>query len=421
MSGRLLALSHTMPPLIFPRSLQISRTLKALRAHGWKTDIVTVQPAALASDNSDALLERLYVGQYRRILIEPREDVQASAPRLAVERLATPPADLTQDNWLRRAEWAMVWRLWTFRYSAMVTFAQPWMDHVIGLAVRAKTFNAPWVAHFSDPWVDSPYIAAERLPPGQIEVWRRQEREVAEKADALIFVTQETADLVMGKYPAAWSKKVHIVPHGYDSDLLPLLRPRRPSAKLTLTYTGNLFPPLRLPTALLKALAELNEAAPLDELLQVNFVGFSPPESMDLAASLKLDRIVKFHGRTDYLSSLQFAAEADILLVIDAPFESSVFLPSKLVDYLMFKKPILGLTPQSGAAASLLMRCGHPVVAPDDQACIKTQIAQALDRHRRGVALGVDSGDVAETYDVNHATIGFDAALRAAIARKRLW
>ena len=43
-----------------------------------------------------------------------------------------------------------------------------------------------------------------------------------------------------------------------------------------------------------------------------------------------------------------------MLLVIDAPADESLFLPSKLIDYLPARKPILGLTPARGASADLI-------------------------------------------------------------------
>ena len=46
-----------------------------------------------------------------------------------------------------------------------------------------------------------------------------------------------------------------------------------------------------------------------------------------------------------YSRSLKEMADANVLVVIDADFEVSPFLPSKIFDYLLFDRPILGLTP----------------------------------------------------------------------------
>ena len=62
---------------------------------------------------------------------------------------------------------------------------------------------------------------------------------------------------------------------------------------------------------------------------------------------------VKFLPRVGYLQSLALAKSADLLLNIDAPAATSVFLPSKLIDYIGAGRPIFGITP-AGTAARLI-------------------------------------------------------------------
>jgi hypothetical protein len=54
---------------------------------------------------------------------------------------------------------------------------------------------------------------------------------------------------------------------------------------------------------------------------------------------------------------------ADGLLVIDAPAETSVFLPSKLIDYVGAGRPVLGITPP-GTASTLITSLGGWVSDP---------------------------------------------------------
>jgi hypothetical protein len=95
-----------------------------------------------------------------------------------------------------------------------------------------------------------------------------------------------------------------------------------------------------------------------------------------------------------------------VLLAIDAPSDGpSVFLPSKLVDYLMFRKMILGLTPLEGASADLLRRAGCIVAPPDDPAAVAAAFAGLLERAAAG-SLGVDArfDAVAAEYDICRTT-----------------
>jgi hypothetical protein len=82
-----------------------------------------------------------------------------------------------------------------------------------------------------------------------------------------------------------------------------------------------------------------------------------------------------------YRESLRLMAAADGLLVIDAPAEVSVFLPSKLIDYLGAARPILGLTPP-GAASALIEQLGGLVAHPSDTAAARRALEDFLARLR---------------------------------------
>src|SRR5262249_46486972 len=241
--------------------------------------------------------------------------------------------------------------------AGLVTFAQPWSDHIAGLRVR-RSMGLPWVAHFSDPWVDSPYIREG----WELPLCRRMEASVIREADAVVFVTEEAADLVMSKYPAAWRDKVAVVPHGFDPHdaSAPTNAGRRPGP-FRLVYTGRFYDGVRTPLALLDAVACLNATEPLAGIAELTFVGPHSEGYPAEAAGGGLDGLVRFVPQVAAADARKLAADADALLVIDAPLPSTLgngqiaaspFLPSKLVDYLPLRKLILGLTPPNGASAA---------------------------------------------------------------------
>jgi hypothetical protein len=160
----------------------------------------------------------------------------------------------------------------------------------------------------------------------------------------------------------------------------------------------------------------LNRQAPLAGQLELSLTG---PDVGDYAAEavrLGLGRVVKLHGKVSPSMAADAAAAADALLVIDAPSDgASVFLPSKLVDYLAFRKPILGLTPARGATASLLNRLHFPVVQPDDVPAIASAVQALLRQFRQGTLAVDDAFDsVASDYDIsNTARLLSDVLARA--------
>jgi glycosyltransferase involved in cell wall biosynthesis len=294
------------------------------------------------------------------------------------------------------------------KYDVLVSFAQPWSDHLAGLRVHRAT-GLPWVAHFSDPWVDSPYLRGRGW---QRRIWTRMEADVVREADALVFVNEHTAERVMRKYPDAYRAKTHVVPHGYDPSERAGIRPAARDDRLTLVHTGRFYDRVRTPEALLRALAALNRRRPIGRELRVVFVGTPIASHPALASALGLSASVEFVGRVSAEESAGWAQAADVLLVIDAPADENLFLPSKLVDYLVYRKPILGLTPPCGASADLLRALGYPVIAPDDEDAIASAIDALLTAAREGPLTPAPGHDeAASAYHIARTTDAFARVL----------
>jgi hypothetical protein len=223
----------------------------------------------------------------------------------------------------------------------------------------------------------------------------------------------------MAKHPAALRRKVFVVSHGYDEGLLDLIR-LVPQGRGTflIVHTGSFYPGKREPLAFLDAVTEIVRDSRVDVRLEIVFVGFASEELIARAKRLGLDGIVEFRGKSRYVESLAAASGADLLLLVDAAAENSVFLPSKLVDYLMVRKPILGLTPPNGASAEVLGRLGCPVIAPDDTAAIAAWLRAACARWRAGEPVApVPDAARSRDFEISKVAGDFELALEAAISR----
>src|SRR5205085_9435767 len=92
--------------------------------------------------------------------------------------------------WVRGASQAAIAAAAGTKFDGLVSFAQPWSSHLAALRVHRHT-KLPWVAHFSDPWVDSPYwtgSAAQRAVAAKLE------EHVIREATAVVLVTAEADD-----------------------------------------------------------------------------------------------------------------------------------------------------------------------------------------------------------------------------------
>jgi glycosyltransferase involved in cell wall biosynthesis len=398
---RLLAVSWEMPPMYGPRGTQVARALGGLAALGWRPLAVCLDPRRGGPHWPNGAAVDPPPGVEMRRVPSPEEWLAVRA----AWRLAPPLRDFPDPArvWVARAADAAARAAAGDGWAGLITFAQPWSNHLVGLRVSRRT-GLPWAAHFSDPWVDSPYAT-----PRQRSIWRRMEEDVIREATAVVFVTEETADLVMAKYPKQWRRKVHVVPHGFDArshaatrshsaqtaESCPIPSSRvAETAPLRLIYTGRFYAGLRTPRPLLEALALLGTRQSLAGAIEVAFVGPGVADFEPDARALGVAPVVRFHGRVAPALAASMAAEADVLLVIDAPSDGpSAFLPSKLIDYLPFRKPILGLTPEPGASARLLRRLGCAVAPPQDVAAIAAALTDLMTRRRNGTL------DVSESFD----------------------
>ncbi len=412
MSRSLLVLAWMMPPLIFPRSLQVSRTLRAMSERGWKTTVIAVPSDVEPFAAKDPRLEVFYRSSYEIRYVEPREEVESSPLWLRIVRRILRIKNTRDPNWIRRASKILLQQIEAENPDALISFAQPWINHRVALRVKRRHPHLPWITHFSDPWVDSPYFSPSDENARATAI--KQEREIIFAADKVIFTTRETANLVMAKYPAYWGGKVQVIPHGYDADLLGLIEPRPKPEKFTIIHTGNLYEK-REPYALLRALATLRKELSAAEL-QVEFIGYATQEMQDKVKQLDLEDIVSLAPNAPFLGSLAIAQSADLLLVIDAPAEHSVFLPSKILDYLSLRRPILALTPQAGASARVLGGLGFPTVDPTDEAGILAKLRESLARWQKGEsATPVPPSEMLQAFDIRKVAAGFEEVVLSAI------
>jgi glycosyltransferase involved in cell wall biosynthesis len=355
LSGRTVFITYVYPPDESPRAVQIGRLVR----HSGLEDlhIVCATQGAVGAG-----VHHVPWGRAARL----RHAVRWKTAR---GRVLVPDAF---RPWVRDAA-RTAGRL---RPDVLVTFGQPMSDHLAGLALKRRT-GIPWVAHFSDPWVDNPF--REGSAP-VVALNRRLEAKVLRGADRLVFTSEETVDLVMRRYPSAIGHKAAVVPHAFPAagygDVA------APTGRVVVRHLGAFYGQ-RSPAPLLRALNLLarRDPAALDDVHVELWGPFETPlEALEEHGRLP-QGLVAARGRTSYAHSLELMRGADLLVVIDAPAEHSVFLPSKLVDYLGSRRPIVALTPP-GASARIVEDAGGWVAPPEDAEAAADALAAALSAAR---------------------------------------
>ena len=392
--------SYAYPPLKYPRSSQIARLVKHSRH--------TVHVVCCEDDSpKDETLHAAAGPAPREVTRLPLAPRRRLDPRRAMDLVVQPDS---LRRWALGAGERVLSELCAEPGTILVTFGQPMSDHLAGLRAKRKT-DVRWLAHFSDPWADSPYRRKRFYP-----AWhnRRMERNVVSRADRVVFTSEATRGLVMSKYPPQWRDRTCALPHAFDASLYDGAGAgqTRDGNTLVLRYIGNFYN-RRWPTALMDGLAILCGKTPdLAAKLRIELIGPEAVRAETGRSRLPTD-LVALLPPVSYLESLRLMREADLLLVLDAPFSRSVFLPSKLVDYMGAGKPIFAISPP-GPSADLVTRLGGVVANVNDPHEIAERLAQSIERLRPGDRAGAapwGDQEVRAEYAAPAVTARFDALI----------
>jgi glycosyltransferase involved in cell wall biosynthesis len=171
-----------------------------------------------------------------------------------------------------------------------------------------------------------------------------------------------------------------VIPHigiGYRPNRA---HPREPNA-FRICHAGNLSAE-RDPTPLFRALQKLAERNP-DLILEFEIIGQINSAFETAAAELGIEKMLRIVPGMPYLACLDRLASADLQVLIEAPCDRGVFLPSKLADYNEVGQPILALSPRHGAVRDLIDQHGFGVFAANDSdEQVEAALAQCLEEHR---------------------------------------
>ncbi len=379
-------LSYFYPPLRAPRAIQVERLTRysdfPIRVLCSAGGAKPPRPGVEVEVFPDRSTRWWHLAKHFLYLPDPQRPWAIRVAKQAVER------DLIKKS------------------DVLVTFGQPMSDHLAGLYLKQR-IGMPWIAHFSDPWSDNPYLLPVPLTRPRL---RRMEKKVFEAADRLLFTSEETLNLVMDKYPGIWRTKALVLPHAFDPALYGGGEKSVSSSPLKLRYLGNFYRQ-RNPIALTKAVASLFQTRPdLLENVSIELIGRWVGHSDWTPDSLGVpESVMSMKKPVEYQRSLQLMREADALLVIDAPFDNNVFFPSKLVDYMGAKRPILALTP-AGTTANIVVKAGGIVASPESVETIQAGLVRLISAIKSGAFSSLNE-EVVQQYTAASVVGSFDEIL----------
>jgi hypothetical protein len=228
-----------------------------------------------------------------------------------------------------------------YNYDKIITVSHPFTCHLIGLRLKNKYPNLFWLADSGDPFC---FVRLTKINNTKLYSNLNYfiERKVFEKANILSFTTQGTIDKYSEIFPSVYSKFNLIPPLVKLSDSYPYNINKQNKNKIIFSFFGQLYKNLRTPDGLLYMLQSLiNSDNKFKEIIELHFYGDHTPclDSFNNYKSLE-DNIV-FHGMLNKEKVLLAMSKSDILINIGN--NTAYQLPSKIVEYVAFSKPIINI------------------------------------------------------------------------------
>ena len=391
---RVLAILYCYPPLLVPASICYLKVVAALRARGVDVEILTITPDSFDSPGRIPLDPSLSTvipdGVAHHSVRSPETRFLVKAiKRLDRRRRFT-------YRWLepKKREWLGPARRFLAtqdldRFDVVLSCSQPHANHLLGQEI-AREAGLPWVAYFSDPWTDSPYqtFGSDAVRAFHLEL----EDSIHRDADRVLFTCEEMREMVVGRHAALSNEKTGVLPHAFVSDWYPPREPRGEGGVFRILQTGSFYGP-RTPEPLIEALLAIGSPHELVGRVKIESYGGMDPRHRQRIVAEGLEEVFVTHGFIPYLETLQLMRSHDALILIDAPLTStdeSVFLPSKLVDYLGSGTPVIAVTPEHGATARVVREAGGRICALERPAELQGVLADII---RGG---GVETSPLAE-------------------------
>ena len=406
---KLFAIGYYAPPQLTPQAIQVARLLYYIDA-----DVTLLHGRdPLCPDGYHQ-----YPDFFARVAALPVPDpgtrLKGWAQRACARLL--PLYQTCPDRfarWRRHALAPALQRIGADRPDALLSFGMPMSDHLLALAIKRRT-GLPWLAHFSDPWADNPFHATSRL---EHQVNLAMERRVLGAADAVLFTSERTRALVMRKVRHGRAAAAGVLPHAWD------LRGVAPAgaAGRVVRHIGACYG-ARSPEPLFEALGHILAHTPrvLDGIA-FELVGPIAPAFLASRALAALPAgLVTVRSQVAYLDALALARDSAALLVIDAPSRrDSVFLPSKLVDYIGARRPVWAITPP-GTVADLVTEwagAAHACADPAYPAAVARMLAAGCARLPGPAPYGPDH--VARRFAPQRVAAEFKGFVEQAVGRAR--
>lgn len=269
----------------------------------------------------------------------------------------------------------------------------PFHLHVIGFLVSVLA-GAKWLAEFRDPLVTNPSVEGDPLMP----LRRFVERFAVRVADHVVW--GDGIQVPKGYYEKTYSDAAENVTRlpfaGYVAEAFESAEPVS-YEDFTVTYAGSFYDGWLEPDRFLRGIAEyVRQREQGTDGLTVQFYGDWAERYQRQVEALGIEDYVEHHPFVPHEEIIPVLKGSDVLVYIGGTDpKNRRNVPSKIMDYIGARRPILTLVDESFRVAELIEKHGFGIVVdPRDEAAV----ANALERLEDGDVTVPDSDETFEAF-----------------------
>ena len=238
-------------------------------------------------------------------------------------------------------------------YDLILTKNEP--SEVVGLYI-SKKYNIKWIPTWNDPYISDKY------PQPYGKGWNakvsfsrnRLIKDICKFAPAHIFPSERLKQYMMRYMTGIKQERCAVIPHALLKNFQ-TVHPKERTEVLKIIHAGELGQE-RNPETFLQGLKEFILQSP-NPKIEFTFLGIYLGQKTncfyDLVEKFELSRYIKVLPPVTYIESLSVISQYDVCLIIEAPCDEGIFLPSKVVDYFQCEKRIFSISPKIGTLNDL--------------------------------------------------------------------
>lgn len=344
---RILFLAPYSIPINNPEAICNAKLLKVLSDAGYLIDVISKNNLLAYAPNSDDQLFTNKLSSIKTFFLSNKISIRTIVDHLRV---------LLKTGYVYKgAHWA----IYAINYAEKLIQENKydWImsrspaSELAALYLSQK-YSIKWIANWNDPYPEKrmpePYASGILA---KLTYWERKLLEqVSEKAYLHTFASERLRDYMLQYMKNVPLEKTMVIPHICIKDLF-VPQSKERSNKLILIHSGNVSAP-RNPVPFFEGLRFFLQSNREAEIL-VYFIGKESNDFQNHISEFDLEDYVKVVPPLNYLDNLIFIEQADITLLIEAPSQNSIFLPTKVGDYMQASKEIFAISPLVGTLNDL--------------------------------------------------------------------